>query len=139
MGKAITALLMLMSMCFSDGLARAAAPHVIVTHVLTGSSNEGNKTTLNFTVHVVNMGNAPITSLTLSLVPLPPLTPGQTTLNVSILGTHQSVDIPLQVTVPAFLNADKISHRPLFWAGKCVDAQGTPVEFPATSHHGGGQ
>lgn len=139
MKNVMAALFMLVSICFIGGQACAAAPPVIVTHVLTASSKEGTKTTLNFTVHVLNPGNVPITSLSLSLVPLPPLTPGQTTLNVATLGPHQSMDLPIQVTVPAFLNGDKISHRPLFWRGKCVDAQGTPVEFPVTSHHGGAQ
>jgi hypothetical protein len=139
MKNAMAALFMLMSICLISGLACAAAAPVIVTHMLTGSSKEGTITTLNFTVHVVNMGNDPITSLTLSLVPLPPLTSGQTTLNFATLGPHKSMDIPLQVTAPAFINTDKISRRPLVWAGKCVDAQGTPVDFPATSHHGGSQ
>jgi hypothetical protein len=139
MKKAMAALCMLMSMCFITGLSCAAAPPVIVTHALTGSSKEGTKTTLIFTVRVVNLGDAPIISLTLFLVPLPPLTPGQTTLNVATLGPHQSMDIPMQVTAPALLNADEISHMTLLWAGKCVDAQGTPVEFPATSHTEGAQ
>jgi len=122
-----------------DGLACASAPPIIVTHTLTQSSKNGSQTTLNFIVHVVNMGDDPITSLTLSLVPLPPLMPGQATLNVATLGPHQSMDIPLEVTATTSLEANKISHRALFWGGKCIDAQGTPVEFPVTSHHEGAQ
>ena len=136
MKKTMAALFMLMSMCCNAGLAFAAAAPVIVMHAQTGSNEGKTKTTLNFTVHVVNPGDAPISNLALSLVPLPPLMPGRVTLNVASLDPHQSVYLPLQVTAtsPAFLNADEISRRLLFWSGKCVDADGTPVEFPVTSH-----
>jgi hypothetical protein len=127
----------LICICFSAASVCSAASPVIVTHALTGSSQEGNKTTLKFTVHVVNSGEASITGLALSLAPLPPVDPGQTTLEVAKLGAHESVDLPAHLTVSASIKPDYISSRPLFWAGKCIDSSGTPFEFPITSLPGG--
>jgi hypothetical protein len=116
-------------------MASAAPPTVLMTHNLIGSS-EGDKTvTLSFTVHVKNTGDSPISNLTLSFVPRPPFMPGNAILKIDSLGPHQRTDLPLQLTMPALVNAEEHhSKRRLFFAGKCLDSQGQQIEFPVTSH-----
>lgn len=137
MKRVIAGTFIILSTHLSVGVACATDPPVIVTHKLAGSISETNETYLNFTVHVENPGDSAIFGLTLSFVPSPPFLMGRTTLKVNNLHPHQSVDLPLQLTAPASIPADEVSRRPLLWAGKCLDAQGQPVEFPATSHSGG--
>ncbi len=115
----------------------APAPPVILTHTLTSSSTEGDTISLNFTIHVVNQGDRAFSDMTLNFVPLPPFGPEGCTLYVGDLGPYQSGDFSVMVVTPARLSADKFSQRPLFWTGKCLDAQGRLVEFPATSRPAG--
>jgi hypothetical protein len=121
----------------SSGLAWGAGPPVLVTHALAGSSKGQILTTLNFTMNVVNLGEAPLSALTLVLVPVLPLAPDRTTLEVAPLGPHEGVDLPLQVTMPGFLKAEELSRKPLSWTGTYLDAQGAQVDFHITSFPGG--
>ena len=66
---------------------------------------------------------------------MPPFVRVQSTLNVGSLAPRQSADFPLHLEATA-IGVDRIAHKPLFFAGKCQDVQGTVVEFPATSHPG---
>ena len=111
----------------------APAPPVIVTHTFTGYSSAGNTVSVDLTVHVVNPGDSALSNVTLTFVPLRPFGPEGSTLYVGDLGPYQSGDFSVMVVTPARLSADKFSQKPLFWAGKCLDAQGQLVEFPATS------
>ena len=137
MKRVIGGIFIILCALLPAGLARAADPPVIMTHKLAGSSSGTNSTSLDFTVHVENPGESAIFGLTLSVVPSPPLISGRVTLTVSKLAPYQSVDLPLELTAPGSIPADEISRRPLFWVGKCLDAQGQLLEFPATSHPGG--
>ena len=107
MKKTMAAIFILMSICINTGLSCGAASPVVVTH-----------------------------KLTLSLPPLLPLTPRQTTLNTATLEPRQGVDFDVQVTTPV-LNPDGISHNILIRTGKCVVAQRTQIEFPAVTRPGG--
>ena len=135
--KTLAKLFIFFALLVPSGLAWGAGPPVLMTHALAGSSKGQLQTTLNFTMNVVNLGEAPLSALTLALVPVLPLGPEPTTLEVGPLGPHEGVDLPLQVTVPGFIKAEELTHKPLSWTGTYLDAQGAPVEFHITSYPGG--
>lgn len=115
----------------------AAGSPVILRHTLTGYDKGATTATLDYSLHVVNPGETPITSLTLVFVSLPPFITGRTVLDVGSLSPGQSVDLPLKLTVPAGLEESKVKRKPLFWAGSCIDVEGKKVEFPVNSKAGG--
>ena len=137
MKKTLAKLFIFFALLVSSGLAWGAGPPVLATHALAGSSRGELQTALNFTMNVVNLGEAPLPALTLVLVPVLPLAPDRTTLEVAPLGPHEGVDLPLQVTVPGFLKAEELSRKPLSWEGTYLDSQGAKVEFHITSYPGG--
>jgi len=133
----ISALLIGLTFIISPAGSMAADPQVILTHKVTGSVKGPNTIDITISVQVANPGVAPISNVTLSFVPLPPFISGGATLNIGNLGPHQSVNVPLQVSAPAFVTVDQVSRRPLFWSGACFNAQGVRLEFPVTSNPGG--
>lgn len=115
----------------------SAESPVIVSHTLTGYNKGSTSITLDYSLHVVNLGETPLADLSLSLVPIPPLVAKRTTVSVGYLGPHQSADVTLQIITPALLDAERFSHTPLFLAGRYLDVEGKTAEFPAKSKPGG--
>ena len=106
----------------------APAPPVIVTHTFTGYSSAGDTFIAGFTVHVVNPGDSALSNVTLTLVPVPPFISGRSTLDVGNLAPRQSADFPLHLKAMA-TGKNQVACRPLFFAGKYDDANGTRSSF----------
>ena len=119
------------------GFACAAGPPVVVTHTLTSYSQGPTATSLEYSLHMVNPGETPISNLSLSLVPRPPFVTSGSTVDVSYLAPKQSTDLSVKLVTPLLLEEDQFSRKPLFWAGKCLNSQGKLVEFPIKSRPGG--
>jgi len=135
MKKALTGFLILSSMLWTAGLVWADASPVVLTHTVTGYGTGDKTVTVDVSVHVENPGDTYLSNVTLSFVPMPPFVRGRSTLNVGSLAPRQSADFSLHLEAPA-IGKDKVARRPLFFAGKYDDANGTKVEFPVTSHPG---
>ena len=139
MNKSFTGLLIALTINIFAVFAFAAESPVILRHTLTGYNKGSTATILDYSLHVVNPGNTPIADLSLSLVSVPPLVAKSLTVSVGYLGPHQSTDLTLQIVTSALLDEERFSRIPLFWAGKYLDADGKPAEFPAKSKPGGGK
>jgi len=137
MNRSITGLLIALFVLISAAFVFAAEPPVIVTHTLTGVSKGATTTTLAYSLHVINPGDAPLTDLSLSLVSRPPLVAKRTIVTVGSLGPHQSEDINLEVVARTVADPEKLAQKPLLWAGRCFDAAGKLIEFPVKSEAGG--
>lgn len=145
MNKTFAGSLIALTINIFAAFALAAGPPVILSHTLAGYSKvEGNSknkgatvTTLDYSLHVENPGETPLDDLSLSLVPRPPLVSKRTIVSVGYLGPHQSTDIRLKVLTKMALDPKNIAQMPLLWAGKCLDAEGKLIEFPAKSRTGG--
>ena len=134
--KNLRGVLLLLAIHFSVVLACAAGSPVIVTHKMTGQSEESN--TMEVLVQVRNPGKIAVSNLTLSLVPKPPFMAKRIIQNIATLEAGESIDFPLQLNVPS-LAKKEMTPKTLNWAGKYENAQGQTVEFPATSRPGGGR
>lgn len=137
MNRSITGLLIALIVLISAAFVFAAEPPVIVSHKLTGVSKGATTTTLEYSLHVENPGDAPLGDLSLSLVSRPPLETKRTIVTIGYLGPHQSSDIKLEVATRIVTDPEKLSQKPLFWAGRCFDAKGKLIEFPVKSQAGG--
>ena len=137
MNKSLTGLLIALTINVLAVFSFAAESPVILSHILTGYNKGSTTTTIDYSLHIANPGNTTLDDLTLSLVPVPPLVAKRIIVNVGYLGPHQSTDVTLQIATPAQLDSERLSRTPLFWAGKFIDVEGKPVEFPAKSKPGG--
>jgi len=145
MNKSFTGLIFALTINIFAVFAFAAEPPVILRHTLTGynkveeqKKNKGPAAiTLDYSLHVENPGDTPLSDLSLSLVPRSPLVSKKTIVAVGYLGPHQSSDIKLKVVTKMAFDPDKFSQKPLLWAGKCLDAEGKLIEFPVKSRAGG--
>lgn len=137
MKKSFTGFLIALTVVLWSVIACAAGSPVVVTHNLTGFSQDATATTLEYSLHLLNPGEAPLSDLSLSLVPRRPFVTSRTTVDVSYLAPKQVADLTVKVVTPLLLEEEQFSRRPLFWAGKCLDAQGKLVEFPVKSKPGG--
>jgi hypothetical protein len=139
MKRMLAALSVFFVTVLATGLAFAAKPTVRLEHKLTGITRGETGVTVNYSLHISNPGDLPLTDLTLSLVPHPPLVRDRVSVSVGSLAPHQEADLPLQVVTPVPVDAQHISVFPLFWKGSYIDAEGKRVEFPAVSKTGGAQ
>lgn len=144
MNKTFAGFLIALTINIFAAFAFAAEPPVILSHTLAGSSkvegnnkNKGSVITHDYSLHVENPGETPLSDLSLSLVPRPPLVSKRTIVRVGYLGPHQSTDIRLKVVTRMVSDPKNISEMPLLWAGKCLDAEGMLIEFPVKSRTGG--
>lgn len=137
MNRALAGFLVMLTMNLVAGFTHAGEPRLVVGHSLTGYSKGATSVTLDYSLYIVNPGDTPLADLSLSLVPLPPLTAQGTTVSVSYLGPQQSAQLFMQVVSPALLDEDRFSQRLLFWAGRYTDIEGKQVEFPVQSKPGG--
>ena len=127
--------LILSSLLWTAGLVWADASPVVLTHTVTGYGTGDKTVAVDISVHVANPSDTSISNVTLSFVPMSPFFRGRGTLNVGSLAPRQSADFSIRLEAPA-IGKDKVARRPLFFAGKYDDANGTQVEFPVTSHPG---
>ncbi len=137
MNRSFAGLFVLLAMLLPAVSAWGAESRVTVSHTLTGFNMGTNTVTVDYSLHVVNNGEAPVVNLSLSLVPLPPFVANRTIVNVGYLGTRQSADVSLQLVTRAILSADRFSQQPLFLVGKYLDGEGKPAQFPVKSKPGG--
>lgn len=137
MNKTFAGFLIALTINIFAVFAFAAESPVILNHTLTGYNRGSTSITLDYSLHIANPGDTPLADLSLSLVPVPPLVAKRTIVSVGYLGPHQSADVTLQIVTPALLDVKRFSRTPLFWAGKYVDVEGKPAEFPAKSKPGG--
>jgi tripartite motif-containing protein 71 len=127
--------LFILSALLIPSLVWAEAPPVVLTHTVTGYSTGDETVTIDISVHVANPGDSALSNVTLTFVPMPPFISGRSTLDVGTLAPRQSADFALHLEAMA-TGMDRIARRPLFFAGKCVNADGTKVEFPVSSYPG---
>lgn len=118
------------------GMAWAESP-VLLSHTLQGSSKGADSVTWNFSLHVINTGDAPLRDLALSYVPLLVMAREEVNLNVPEIEAHGQTDIKFDLTTPALSDEKEISLQSFHWAGKCLDEQGKTLEFPVASNPGG--
>lgn len=137
MNKAFAGLFVILAMILPVSSAGGAVSPVSVSHTLTGYSKGSATVTLDYSLHVVNAGDNPLTNLSLSQIPLFPFANGAPPVTVDYLAPHQGFDVSFTVTTPILLGADRFTQTPLFWAGKCFDGEGKPLEFPVKSKPGG--
>jgi DNA-binding beta-propeller fold protein YncE len=127
--------LFILSALLIPSLVWAEAPPVTLMHTVTGYSSGDKTVTIDISVHVTNPGNSALSNVTLTFVPMPPFISGRSTLDVGSLAPRQGADFTLHLEAMA-IAIDKLAHRPLFFAGKCDEADGTQVEFPVSSYPG---
>jgi len=137
MNRTFVGLFILLSMLLPAVLAYGAESPVVVIHTLTGYSKGADSVTLDYALHVVNAGKLPLSDVTLALVPSPQFGVQHTTVTVGSLRPRESVDLTVQLVTPIIHDQDRLSQNTLLWAGKYVNAQGNPVQFPLTSRPGG--
>lgn len=137
MDRALAGFMVMLAMNLGAGFTHAGEPRLVVGHSLTGYSKAASSVTLDYSLFIVNPGDTPLTDLSLSLVPLPPLTAQGTPASISYLGPKQSAQLFIQVVSPGLLDEERFSQRPLFWAGRYIDMEGKQVEFPVQSKPGG--
>ena len=137
MDRVLAGLLVMLAMNLAASFTHAGESPLIVGHSLTGYSKGTTSVTLDYSLFIVNPGDTPLADLSLSLVPLPPLTAQGTTVSINYLGPKQSAQLFMQVVSPALLDEERFSQRPLFWAGRYTDMEGKLVEFPVQSKPGG--
>lgn len=137
MKRSFTALVISLTINMLAVFAYAAGPPIVVTHTLTGYSQGPTATTLEYSLHMVNHGETPVSALSLSLVSRPPFVSTTTTVEVTSLAPNQSTDLAIKLVTPLLLEEEQFARRTLLWAGKLLDAQGKLVEFPIKSRPGG--
>ncbi len=137
MKKTLRGLLIGLTINIGAVFASAAGPPIVVTHTLTSYSQGPTATSLEYSLHMVNPGETPISNLSLSLVPRPPFVTSGSTVDVGYLAPKQSTDLSVKLVTPLLLEEDQFARKPLFWAGKCLDSRGQLVEFPIKSRPGG--
>jgi hypothetical protein len=121
----------------SSSPAHAAGPKIPLDHKLTAYTKDASSVTAEYSLHISNPGNTPLTDLTLSLRALPPFILNAEPLHLDYLGPHQSIALRLKVLTPMLLNEDRFARIPLSWNVNYRDAEGKEINFPATSRPGG--
>ncbi len=137
MNRSFAGLFVLLAMLLPAASAWGGESRIVVTHTLTGYNMGTNTVTVDYSLHVVNNGEAPVVNLSLSLVPMPPFVGNRTMVNVGYLGARQSADVPLRLVTRTVLSAERFSQQPLFLVGKYLDGEGNPAQFPVKSKPGG--
>jgi hypothetical protein len=137
MKRMLAAVVLVPTLFLIPSLVLAARAQVVLDQTLTGYSKVPGAATVNYSLHLTNVGEAPITELTLTLVPQPPAGTKKVTLNLDYLAPHDGIFIPVQLVTPTLLDQEKFSRMPLFWQGKYLDAGGKAVEIPVVSKPGG--
>ena len=137
MKRVFTGFLIALTMNLLAVFACAAEPPVIVTHTLTNYSEGPSSLTLDYSLHVENTGDTPLTDLSLSLVPRPPFVATTTVVDVGSLAPKQSTDVTVSLVSRFLLGEDHFQRLPLSWAGECLNAGGKLLEFPVKSRPGG--
>ncbi|UFS68799.1 hypothetical protein LPW11_12915 [Geomonas sp. RF6] len=137
MKRVLTGVVAMLVALLIGGATHAAGPPIHVGHDLTGYNQGGTSLTADYSLRVENQGDLPLSEVTLSLVPLPPLFAERATVNLGYLAPHEKRDVFLQVVIPVRIDAARVSATPLFWAASYRDADGKVAEFAVTSKPGG--
>ena len=125
-------IMIFIAMLLPLGVASAETP-IYLSHSLIGYNASADSVTLNYSLHVENLGDSTFYNLTFFNVPLMIITPEEISLNIGNLEPRGSIDISFSLVTPMLLSEGEFSEQPLFWAGKYFDGNGNPIEFPAVS------
>ncbi len=130
--KKVFVFVLAMAFLLPAGRALAESP-VFLSHTITGYTEGVDSVTLDYVLHVENMGAAPLYNLTLSHVPLMLISQDEILLNIGTVDALGALDVPLSLVTPMLLSQEEFLELPLFWAGEGQDANNAFIEFPAES------
>lgn len=139
MKKGLLPALLFFSLMLAAALP-AFAQDILLSHTLTGFTEDAETATLDITVNVENIGPADINNLTLDYVPLMFIAIDPVSISLAGIGAGQAVDVPITIVTPLPFDQIIFEQAPLFWAGEHdnPDGSGALVEFPAESRDAGG-
>ncbi len=110
-----------------------AEPPVYLSHTLTGYTEGVDTVTLDYVLHVENMGAGAVYNLVLSHVPLMIIAEPDVSLGIGTIEANGAVDVTFTIVTPLLLSQEEFMELPLFWAGEGEDANYNFIEFPAES------
>jgi hypothetical protein len=116
-----------------SGVSYAAESPVALNHTLASSLKDADSITLNFVLHIKNLGATPLYKLKLEYVPLIVFATEEIILKVERIEANGTIDIPFAIITSMTISEEGIIKQPLFWAGEGMDANNNFLEFPAES------
>ncbi|WP_183361508.1 hypothetical protein [Geomonas limicola] len=118
-------------------LAVAQGVPVAASHAVTGWSAGDTAATVQIALQVTNPGNATLKDVSLSVVPMAPVTGGEAAVQVGTLEPRQKRTLSLTLQAHPVSGAKQVALLPLRFTGSYLDEDGTEHAFPVTSFPGG--
>lgn len=133
MNKLLLAFLLMSLPVVTSARANPPDSPILLSHTLATYIVATNSVTLNYVLHLENIGGETITFLTLRYVPLNLISENEILLEIGSLDPNTNKDIIFSIITPMMLDKDQIEERPFFWAAQGYDSISNFIEFPVVS------